>query len=114
MLESHRLSIRLSEVRERLNEIIALEADAYTDEIRTEERTLQVEHRDTETKYRSALIVEGEESKEQRLSGALTAEQQERLALRSMVNVGAYITAALGGRLPSGAEARRCFLWRAL
>ena len=55
MLDSQRLSIRLSEIRERLNEILVLEGDAYTDEVKTEEKTLQVEHRDAEQKYRSSV-----------------------------------------------------------
>ena len=68
MLDSQRLSIRLSEIRERLNEILVLEGDAYTDEVKAEEKTLQVEHRDAEQKYRSAVITEGEESREQQKS----------------------------------------------
>ena len=105
MLDSQRLSIRLSEIRERLNEILVLEGDTCTDAIQTEEQSLQVEHRATEQKYRSALITEGEDSREQRLSGTLTAEEQERLELRQRAHVSGFITAALGGRVPSGAEA---------
>lgn len=106
MLDSQRLSIRLSEIRERLNEILVLEGDAYTDEVKTEEKTLQVEHRDAEQKYRSSVITEGEESRQQSLNGAgVTPEQQERLELRSRANVGGYISSALAGRVPSGAEA---------
>ena len=96
MLDSQRLSIRLSEIRERLNEILVLEGDAYTDEVKAEEKTLQVEHRDAEQKYRSAVITEGEDSREQRLSGTLTAEEEERLEVRQRANVSGFITAALG------------------
>ena len=106
MLDSQRLSIRLSEIRERLNQILGLEADGYTDEVKAEEKTLQVEHRDAEQKYRSSVITEGEESRQQSLNGAgVTPEQQERLELRSRANVGGYISSALAGRVPSGAEA---------
>ena len=105
MLDSQRISIRLSEIRERLNVILALEEANYNDLIRTEESALQIEFRNSESKYRSAVITEGEESKEKRLSGALTPEEQERLELRSRANVASFIKAALSGQLPSGAEA---------
>ena len=69
MLDSQRISIRLSEIRERLNVILALKEADYNDLIRTEESALQIEFRNSESKYRSAVITEGEESKEKRLSG---------------------------------------------
>ena len=106
MLDSQRISIRLSEIRERLNVILALKEADYNDLIRTEESALQIEFRNSESKYRSAVITEGEESRQQSLNGAgVTPEQQERLELRSRANVGGYISSALAGRVPSGAEA---------
>ena len=48
MTNSQRLSVRLSEIRQRLNEVAGLEGDAFTDEIRQESDRLQVEFRDKE------------------------------------------------------------------
>ncbi len=46
MTTLQKLRLRLSQVRQRLNEISGLEGDAFTDEIRAEAETLQTEYRD--------------------------------------------------------------------
>ena len=48
MTNSQRLSVRLSEIRQRLNEIAGLEGDAFTAEIRQESDKLQAEFADKE------------------------------------------------------------------
>ena len=62
MTTAQKIALRLSQVRQRLNEISGLEGEAFTDEIRAEADTLQGEFRDLETRHRSALIAEGDES----------------------------------------------------
>ena len=56
---------------------------------RPREKGLQVEHRESEQTYRSAVIAEGEESQEQKLNGTgnLSPEIRERLEIRSKANV---------------------------
>ena len=58
MTDSQKLSLRLSEIRQRLNEIGGLTGADFTDEIRSESETLQTEFRDTEIRWRSAEIAE--------------------------------------------------------
>ena len=48
MTNLQRLSVRLSDIRQRLNEVAGLEGDAFTDDIRQESDRLQVEFRDKE------------------------------------------------------------------
>ena len=103
MTNSQKLSVRLSEIRQRLNEISGLEGNAYTDEIRSENDRLQTEFRDAEGKYRAAVIAEGEAEK-RALESEPDAEQRERLELRSKASLGAYLRAALSGRRVDGPE----------
>ena len=104
MTNAQRLSVRLSEIRQRLNEVAGLEGDAYTDEIRAENDKLQTEFRDAEGKYRAAVIAEGEAEK-RALESEPDAEQRERLELRSKASLGAYLLAANAGRRVDGPEA---------
>ena len=104
MTNSQRLAVRLSEIRQRLNEVAGLEGDAFTDEIRQESDRLQTEFRDKETQYRSALIAEGE-AETRALESEPDAEMRERLELRGRASLGAYLRAALSGRRVDGAEA---------
>ncbi len=108
MLKSQKLTLRLSEVRSRLNEIAGLEGDAFTDEIRNESDALQTELRDLENRYRAAVI--GEADAEERawaaFNGNADAVTRERLELRGRATITGYILAAMQGRLPSGAETK--------
>ena len=102
MTAAQKIAVRLSEVRQRLNEIGQLEGDAYTDEIRSEETNLQTEYGHLERRHRSALIAEGEgETREVEPD----AEQRERVELRSKASLTSYLRAALAGRRVDGAEA---------
>ena len=60
MTDAQRLTIRASEIRQRLNEIGGLADDAMTDEIRAEADKLTAEYRDTETRLRAAIAAEPE------------------------------------------------------
>ena len=106
MLQSQKISVRLSEIRQRLNEVAGLEGDAFTDEIRQESDKLTTEYRDKETQYRAALTAEGNEA-EQRAAGAVaeTAEDRERRELRGRARLARYVSAAISRQPVSGAEA---------
>ena len=97
--ETQKLTIRASEVRQRLNTIAGLEGDALTDEIRSESDALTVEYRDTETRLRAAIAGESTEAP------AEDAEHREREELRGRATFGRYLGAALRGRQVDGAEA---------
>ena len=104
MTNAQKIRLRLSQVRQRLNEISGLEGEAFTDEIRAEAGTLQTEYADLETRHQAAILAEGEE--ETRANGDdLDAEARERLALRSQASLTAYLRAALSGRQVDGPEA---------
>ena len=100
MTNSQRLAVRLSEIRQRLNEIAGLEGDAFTAEIRAESDKLQAEFRDKETQYRGAVIAEGETERR-------AASDQEGAELRAMLegaNLGAFFQAAVEHRSLEGRE----------
>ena len=103
MTNSQRLTVRASEIRQRLNEIAGLEDDALTDEVRAEETTLTTEYRATETKLRAATIAEGDPRETRETSQ--TAEQRERAELRGRARLHRFIQAAIHDRSPDGAEA---------
>ncbi|MDE0475335.1 MAG: phage major capsid protein, partial [Gammaproteobacteria bacterium] len=62
MLESQRLAIRSSEIREKLNELSGEET--LTEEQRSEVDTLTTEYRDVEAKRRAAIVAEDAEERE--------------------------------------------------
>ena len=102
MTNGQKITLRLSQVRSRLNEISGLEGDDFTAEIRTEAEALQTEYADLEVRHRSAIIAEG---KPEVREAAPDAELRERIELRSTASLGRYLAAALRGRQVDGAEA---------
>ena len=60
MTPKQKLEIRMSEVRQRLNEVAGLEGDAFTDDVRAEAATLTAEYQDLEVRHRASIIGEGE------------------------------------------------------
>ena len=105
MTNLQKITLRLSEVRSRLNEVSGLEGDLLTDEIRGEAEALQTEYRDLELKFRAATIAEGEAE-----AGALGAlgngdgQSAEIRGLFRKVSVGGdYLKAAAAGVGLSGA-----------
>ena len=99
MLNSQKISIRLSEVRQRLNELAGLET--LTDEQRQESEKLQTEFADSEVRYRSAVIAEGSAEKADLDGDAETRELQQ---LTERANAGAIILAVTEKRHCLGAE----------
>ena len=102
MTPAQKIQLRLSEVRQRLNEVAQLDGDAFTAEIRAEAENLQSEYSDLEVRHRSAILAEPEsETREV----ALDAELRERIELRSRASLTSFLRAALAGRMVQGAEA---------
>ena len=100
MTKTQKLTIRASEIRQRLNEISGLEGDALTEEVRAEETKLQTEYRDTETKLR-ASVASDDPVVETRYTD--TPEGRELRALTGRANCGEIYTAALEKRASTGA-----------
>lgn len=102
MTALQRLQLRASEVRERLNELSAVET--LSDEQTAELNGLTTEYRDLEPKIRAAIVAEdGEpEARESEPTGE-SAETRERRELREQSSVGAIFAAAVERREPEGA-----------
>ena len=105
MTNAQKIRLRLSQVRQRLNEISGLEGDDFTDEIRSEAQALQTEYLDLETRHQAAIVAEGEGETWANGSEDMDAEARERLELRSQASLTAYLRAALSGRQVDGREA---------
>ena len=105
MTKSQTISVRLSEIRQRLNEIAGLDGDALTDEVRAESDALTGEYSGKETQYRAALVSEGDEA-EHRAAGDSheDGEARERRELRGRARLSNYINAAIEKRGVGGAE----------
>ena len=102
MTDAQRLTIKASEQRSRLAELAAL--DDVTDEQRAELDTLTSAHQDTERQLRAAIAAEGDAARVD-AGPKVDPEVRERMELRGRANVGAFVAAALSGRMPDGAEA---------
>ena len=104
MKTSQTLSIRLSEIRQTINELNAKETLGEGEQTKLDELT--IEFSEKETKYRAALTVEGEEeARAQGLFEGETSEGREYRELRSRVGLCEYVEAASEKRAVSGAEA---------
>ena len=103
MTPAQKLELRRSEVRQRLGELSALEGDAFTDDVRAEVDRLAAEYRDLETRHRAAVIA-GDVSAEDGTTTETPEGDRERAELRARATLGGYLSAALGGRAPTGAE----------
>ena len=98
MLTSQRIAVRLSEIRQRLNEIAGLDDDAMTDEVRAEADKLTAEYRTKETQHRAAIVAEGEEQRAaEGEHGNGDGEPAEVRALLDRVTLFDYLRPAAGG-----------------
>ena len=103
MTTKQKIELRLSEVRERLNAISALEGDAFTEEIRSEADTLQAEYGDLEVRHRAAITSESEDEARMRGEFREDGEGAEIRQLMGAVSIADYLTPATAG---SGIEGR--------
>ena len=98
MTNAQKLAVRLSSIRQRLNEIAGLEGDAMTDEIRAEADKLTGEYRNAETQHRAAIVAEGDEQRAaEGAFGNADGEPAEVRALLDRVNIGDYLNPARAG-----------------
>ena len=100
MTTSQKLSIRTSEIRQKLNELSAKETLAEGEQAKIDE--LSAELSEKETQYRAALVVEGEARAQGQFEGG-DGEAAEYRALRSKVGLSQYIEAASEKRNVDGA-----------
>ena len=104
MLTSQKLAVRLSEIRQRLNEISGLDDACMSDAVRGEADKLTGEYRNAETQHRAALVAEGAEEAEAR--GAFgnngDGEPAEVRAMLDRVVIGDYLGPAAAGTGISG------------
>ena len=98
-----KITLRLSEVRSRLNEISGLEGEALTGEVTAESDTLQAEYKDLETRHRAAITAEPDP--ETTITKTGDPEQRERRELRSKTGLADFLRAAADGRSVVGAAA---------
>ena len=104
MTISQRLTVRASEIRQRLNEIATTDDGELSEEIRAEEAKLSVEYRDCETRLRAAVASEPDPG--ERHGTEPDAEQRERQELCGKSALGTYLQAALRDRqVSTGPEA---------
>ena len=104
MTNTQRLAVRLSEIRQRLNEIAGLAADEMTDEVRAESDRLVGEYRTAETQHRAELIAEADGARAAAGEfGNGDAEAAEVRALLARVTIGDYLNPAAAGSGLAGA-----------
>ena len=100
MTNSQKLALRLSEIRQKLNELSSL--DAPTDEQRAEMAKLTTEYPLIEERSRAALVVEAADAEARQAgaeaaSGRETGEGAELRRLQDRVSLGDYLVPAAGG-----------------
>ena len=98
MTNAQKLTIRLSEIRQRLNAIASMAAAEVTDEIRNEADTLGTEYQAAETQHRAAIVAEADEQRTAAGEfGNGDGEPAEVRALLSRANIGDYLRPAAAG-----------------
>ena len=99
MLKSLTAALKLSTIRESLNDLNAV--TELSDTQKTEERDLLASQKKTESEYRSAIA---EEDDARTTPTAPDTETRERLALVARASIGAIFSAAVEHRALDGAE----------
>ena len=100
MLKSHELTIKRLDVTEKLNGIEIRSDDPDADTKMTERRQLMAELSTLNGQFKAAIIEESDAT--ERASFRDDSESRELTELRSKVNVGTYVAAALAGIGVSG------------
>ena len=103
MLVSHKLQLRLSSIRERLNVLSGVETlDA---EKRSELDALEHEFQDKESQFRAAIIAESADAEQRGSLFGSDSEMGEIRSLRQRTHLGDYMTPASAGGAISGPAA---------
>ena len=100
MTTTQKIALRISEVRQRLNEISGFEGDALTPEIRAESEKLTNEYGGLETRHRAAIIADGETE----TRAANDGEGREIRQLVEKASLGVYLSGAAREVDADGAE----------
>ena len=100
MKQSHKLDIKRSTIRQKLNDLALVEE--LSDEQRTEIETRSAELSDAETQFRAAVLAEDEEV-QRAVQGEPDAEERALKELEGNVSVCDYLGAASSGRAIAGA-----------
>ncbi len=108
MTKLQEIQVRESEIREKLNGLLA--KDERTDAEDQELRDLTAESLKLQPQIRAAMVAESDEERRAReavaaAGGVTDPETRERLELRERSTLGGFLLARLEGRLPAGAEA---------
>ena len=98
-----KITLRLSEVRSRLNAIAGLEGEALTEKITAESDTLQTEYAELEVRHRAAVASEPDPQEVVTKTG--DSETRERAELRSRTGIADFLRAAASGTAVTGAAA---------
>ena len=101
MTNVQRLTMRASEIRQRLNECAGLTGDALTTEIRSEVDTLTAEYSDTETKLRAAIVAD---DGTQHRGAADDAEARALADLTGRASIGRIVSGVVERRAVDGAD----------
>ena len=106
MTESQRLTVRSSEIRQRLNQIAALPTADVTPEIRAESDGLTAELTNVETQFRAATAAESAELRtaETGAAGEPDAETRALQDLQGRASLGRYLRHFADGERLAGAE----------
>ena len=102
MTNLQKITLRLSEVRTRLNEISVLEGEALTEKITAESETLQTEYAELETRNRAAIVAENDDTE---IVKTEDAEIRELKQLTAKSNIGDIFSAAVEHRNTAGETA---------
>ena len=103
MTTTQKLQIKLSEIRQKLNDLLGIED--RSDDQQTELEKLTGEVQKLEPELRAAIAAEPDPAVETTGADNLDAEARERLELRGRASLGGFLLAAIQGRMVSGAEA---------
>ena len=104
MTPRQKLELRRNDVVKRLNEIVALEGDDYSEEVRAEEAGLKTELGTIHNRIETAIVAEGEDETRAAALFDDDGEGAELRALRSRVRLASYVGAAVEQRSAAGAE----------
>ena len=99
---SHKLSIRLSEIREEINKLNSKDGELTPEEVASMKK-LRLEHGEKEERWRAAVVAE--EGATEKAERSTDGEGAELRQLRGKAKLGEYLIHAAGGVALDGAEA---------
>ena len=101
MTKAQTITIRLSECRQKINDLLGVEERSEEQQADLEKMTADVQK--FEPELRAAIAAEPDP--EARVTDTLDPETREKRELRGKAKLGGFLMAALQGRVPAGAEA---------